>query len=180
MYSDYSSGSGDDPAITPVLSRAVRDLGRPGPPMRETSSTHGERPSRSYFQFVPWFAVGKALAAGVPVPLPSPDQFEERNVSEKVLIETVDATLTNGVRRQYALGVGGLAFAIKPTDASVYIDGIFVGSASDFGPDREPLLLKGGAYTLELRAEGFSVDTFPVYVTMGEVLPFSGTLVKIE
>lgn len=180
VYSDYvdPDSSGDVPGPA-VLSRAVRDLGGNSDRMRETSS-QAERPSSSYFRFVPWFAVGRSLTAGVPVALPSPDQFEERNVSENVLVETFDATLTKGVRRQYALGVGGLAFALTPADAAVYIDGFFVGSASDFGPDREPLLLKGGAYTLELRAEGFAADKFPVYVTMGEVLPFSGTLVKVE
>ena len=68
----------------------------------------------------------------------------------------------------------------KPADAAVYIDGYFVGSAYDFGPDREPLLLRSGPYTLELRAEGFVTDKFPVYVTMGEVLPFSGSLVKSD
>ena len=180
VYSDYvDSDSGGDVPGPAALSRAVRDLGRNSDRMRETSS-QSERQSSSYFRFVPWFAVGKALTAGVPVALPSPDQFEERNVSENVLIETVDATLTKGVRRQYALGVGGLAFAIKPADAAVYIDGVFVGSANDFAPDREPLLLKAGAYTLELRAEGFVVDKFTVYVTMGEVLPFSGSLVKVD
>lgn len=177
-YSDPGT-SGDDPAITPVLSRAARDLGRGSDRMRETSSPTERQPG-SYYRFTPWFAVGKALMAGVPVPLPSPDLFEERNVSDKVLLETQDATLVSGVRRQYALGVGGLAFALTPADAAVYIDGFFVGSANDFGPDREPLLLRAGSYTLELRASGFVVDTFPVYVTMGEVLPFSGSLVKVE
>ena len=185
MYEDSGAAyaasdfSGDDPASTPVLSGAVRDIGRSSDRMRDTSH-QAERQADSYFRFTPWFAVGKALMAGVPVALPSPDRFEERNVSEQVLLETQDASLMNGVRRQYALGVGGLAFAIKPADAAVYIDEVFVGSANDFGPDREPLLLKGGAYTLELRAEGFVADKFPVYVTMGEVLPFSGSLVKVE
>ena len=36
------------------------------------------------------------------------------------------------------------AFTIKPVDAAVYIDGKFVGSAEDFGADREPLLLQHG------------------------------------
>jgi hypothetical protein len=132
----------------------------------------------AYFRFEPWFNVSNTLVAGVPVPLPSPELFEERNVSERVLIETRDASTVSGVRRQYALGVGGLVFMIEPEDAAVYIDGKFVGSAYDFGPAREPLLLPQGAYTVELRAEGFLVEKFLLSVTMGEVLPLSGPMVR--
>jgi hypothetical protein len=179
VYSDSGSSVVDDAAVTPVLSRSIRDLTR-GDNDAPQMSSQPERQRSSYFRFVPWFTVGNALTAGVPVPLPSPETFEERNVSDKVLLETQDASLASGVRRTYALGVGGLAFAIKPADAAVYIDGYFVGSAYDFGSDREPLLLRSGSYTLELRAEGFVTDKFPVYVTMGEVLPFSGSLMKID
>jgi len=179
VYTDTDSGVAEDSAVAPTASSSLRDLARGSDAVRDRRS-QSERRSSSYFRFVPWFNVGNALTAGVPVPLPSPEMFDERNVSEKVLIETEDASRASGVRREYALGVGGLAFAIKPADAAVYIDGYFVGSAYDFGPDREPLLLRNGSYTLELRAEGFVIEKFPVYVTMGEVLPFSGSLVKSD
>lgn len=179
VYSEsYSTTVVDDVDATPATSRSIREVMHSGDPMRDVRS-HPDSRRASYLRFQPWFNAGNALVAGVPVPLPSPDMFDERNVSEKVLLETRDAGLDNGVRRQYALGVGGLAFILKPADASVFIDGKFVGSAYDFGPDKEPLLLQQGAYTLELRAEGFLIEKFPVYVTMGEVLPFSGEMVKI-
>ena len=178
VYSEYTTVV-DDGDVTPGPSRSIRQVMRSGEALGDVRSQPETRRA-SYFQFQPWFNVGNALVAGVPVLLPSPETFDERNVSENVLIETRDATLVSGVRRQYALGVGGLAFILKPADAAVYIDGKFVGSASDFGPEHEPLLLRQGAYTLELHAEGFMVEKFPVYVTMGEVLPFSGSMVKID
>ena len=179
VYSESYTTVVDDSDVTPVGSRSIRDAMRSGDALRDVRSQPDTRRA-SYFQFQPWFNVGNALVAGVPVLLPSPETFDERNVSENVLIETRDAALVSGVRRQYALGVGGLAFILKPAAAAVYIDGKFVGSAADFGPDQEPLLLQQGAYTLELHAEGFMVEKFPVYVTMGEVLPFSGSMVKVQ
>ena len=179
VYSESYTTVVDDSDVTPVASRSIREVMHSGDALRDVRSQPDTRRA-SYFQFQPWFNVGNALVAGVPVLLPSPETFDERNVSENVLVETRDAALVSGVRRQYALGVGGLAFILKPADAAVYIDGKFVGSANDFGPDREPLLLRQGGYTLELHAEGFMVEKFPVYVTMGEVLPFSGALVKVE
>ena len=181
VYADesYSTTVIDDVGAAPVASRSIRDVMRSGDALRDVRHQPETRRA-SYFRFEPWYDVGNALVAGVPVLLPSPETFEERNVSEHVLVETRDASLDSGVRRQYALGVGGLAFMLKPADASVYIDGKFVGSAYDFGPDQEPLLLQQGAYTLELRAEGFLIEKFPVYVTMGEVLPFSGSMVKVN
>jgi hypothetical protein len=169
----------DDLDVASAASPSIREVMHSGDPMRDVRTQPHTRRA-SYLRFQPWFNAGNALVAGVPVPLPSPETFDERNVSEKVLVETRDAALDSGVRRQYALGVGGLAFILKPADASVFIDGKFVGSADDFGPDQEPLLLQQGAYTLELRAEGFLIEKFPVYVTMGEVLPFSGSLVTVE
>jgi hypothetical protein len=179
VYSESYTTAVDDVDLAPAASRSIREVMDSGDPMRDVRSQPDTRRA-SYLRFQPWFNVGNALVAGVPVLLPSPEMFDERNVSEKVLVETRDAALVSGVRRQYALGVGGLAFLLKPADASVYIDGKFVGSAYDFGADQEPLLLQQGAYTLELRAEGFLNEKFPVYVTMGEVLPFSGAMVKID
>lgn len=177
----YSTTVVDDANVdvAPAASRSIREVMHSGDPMRDVRSQPETRRA-SYLRFQPWFNVGNALVAGVPVLLPSPETFDERNVSEKVLVETRDPALVSGVRRQYAPGVGGLAFILGPADASVYIDGKFVGSACDFGPDQEPLLLQQGGYTLELRAEGFLNEKFPVYVTMGEVLPFSGEMVKIQ
>jgi hypothetical protein len=86
--------------------------------------------------------------------------------------------LTGAPGREYATDVGGVAFGTAPTDASVYVDGVFVGSADDYAFDREPLLLKFGGYTIELRADGYLPERFPVYITMGEVIPFAGEMVE--
>ena len=131
---------------------------------------------RSYLRFVPWFSVGQGITAGVPVILPPPHTFDEGNVSSSVQSPASDE-LTGAPGREYAKDVGGVAFGTTPDDAAVYVDGVFVGSTGDYAFDREPLLLKFGGYTIELRADGYLSERFPVYVTMGEVIPFSGEMV---
>lgn len=136
-------------------------------------------PGNGYFTFRPWFPVGTALMAGVPVILPPPSTFDEGNISASV-VEGADARDDQDVQtpRTYAPGIGGVTFSIEPAEAAVYVDGVFVGSAGDYSAKHEPLLLKFGGYPVELRARGYLTERFTVYVTMGEVLPFSGSLVK--
>ena len=135
----------------------------------------------SHVPFSPWYTIVDGLMAGVPVPLPSPDTFTETNISASLteLRETGDVA-SRVATREYAKATGGLSFDIEPADAAVFVDGRFVGSVDDFAPDREPLLLRFGGYTVELRAEGYGTVRFPVSVSMGEVMPFKGTLPKIE
>jgi hypothetical protein len=126
--------------------------------------------------FLPWFQVGSGLMAGVPSALPAPDTFDEHNVSA-----SVSETLT-GIERTssaYAPGTGGVSFDLVPADAAVFVDGAFVGSAEDFAPGREPLLLRFGAYAFELRARGYRAEAFRLDVRMGEVLPIAGALEKM-
>jgi hypothetical protein len=135
---------------------------------------------RSYFTFSPWYNVDSAIVAGHPVPLPSPSTFAEGNISASVAEtrrETNGATDTISVL-EYAKDVGGVAFAVSPADAGVYVDGRFVGSVGDYSPQREPLLLRFGVYNIELRAQGYVTARFQAYVTVGEVVPFSGTMIN--
>jgi hypothetical protein len=137
---------------------------------------------RSYFTFSPWYNVDSAIVAGYPVPLPSPSTFSEGNISSTVAEtrrETNGTTDTVSVI-DYAKDVGGVAFAVSPADAGVYVDGRFVGSVGDYSPQREPLLLRFGVYNIELRARGYVTERIAAYVTAGEVVPFSGTLVKAQ
>jgi hypothetical protein len=154
---------------------------RPGPPSaaREDDDAAVEPAGsrRSYLRFVPWFSVGHGITAGVPVILPPPHTFDEGNVSSSVQSSVRDG-LTGAPGREYAKDVGGVAFGTAPDDAAIYVDGVFVGSTGDYAFDREPLLLKFGGYTIELRADGYLSERFPVYVTLGEVIPFSGKMVE--
>jgi hypothetical protein len=135
---------------------------------------------RSYFTFTPWYNVNINIVAGRPVPLPPPSAFAEGNISATVAEtrrETSGTTETVSVVG-YAKDVGGIAFAVTPADAGVYVDGRFVGSTSDYSPQREPLLLPFGVYSIELRAQGYVTERFQAYVTTGEVVPFSGAMSK--
>jgi hypothetical protein len=71
---------------------------------------------------------------------------------------------------------GGISLAISPDDASVIVDGVFVGTAADFSPENQPLTLVPGRHHIELQAEDLVPLAFDVDVQEGEVLPFNGTL----
>ena len=131
--------------------------------------------------FSPWYTVADGLMAGLPIPMPPADTFVERNISDSVAEPRTMANAAGSVApREYAKSIGGISFDIAPADVAVFVDGRFVGSVDDFAPDQEPLLLRFGGYTVELRADGYRTVRFLVSVSMGEVMPFKGTLSKIE
>ena len=71
---------------------------------------------------------------------------------------------------------GGLSFAITPNNAAVFVDGTYVGTVADFGPDSQPLGMIAGRHHIEIRAEGFRPMAFDADVVAGQVLPYQGTL----
>lgn len=70
-----------------------------------------------------------------------------------------------------AADAGGLVFAVRPPDASVVLDGVVQGKASDFSEERY-LKVEPGTHRLELRAPGYEPHVRDVYV--------SGSLLRIE
>lgn len=66
---------------------------------------------------------------------------------------------------------GGLTFAVHPPDASVVLDGVLQGKASDF-PEERYLRVEGGTHRLELRKPGYETYVRDVYV--------SGSLLRVE
>jgi hypothetical protein len=144
-----------------------------------TSSSVRTR-TRGYLTFSPWYSVGTNLQAGYPVLLPPPETFSEGNISSTVAqtTRTDDGSTASIAVVAYGKDVGGVAFMVQPADAAVYVDGRFVGSARDYSPEHEPLLLRFGVYTVELRAKGYATERFSAYVTLGEVVPFSGSMTK--
>lgn len=70
-----------------------------------------------------------------------------------------------------AADAGGLIFAVTPNDASVVLDGVVQGKASDFSGERY-LRVEPGTYRLELRKAGYETHVREVYV--------SGSLLRIE
>jgi hypothetical protein len=72
--------------------------------------------------------------------------------------------------------VGGVSFEIDPYDAEVYVDGDFVGYASDFGPEQMPLTLQAGRHHVDLSAAGYQDVSFDITVVSGQVIPYQGSL----
>jgi hypothetical protein len=75
---------------------------------------------------------------------------------------------------------GGLSFDMQPGDAAVFIDGVFIGAAADFGPEVPPLTLKTGLHHVELRADGYMPVAFDITVVPGQVIPYQGTMSAVR
>ena len=71
---------------------------------------------------------------------------------------------------------GGVSFEISPSDAEVFVDGSYVGTVDQFGPQSEPLQLTAGRHRIELRASGMQPMSFDANIVAGQVLPYRGTL----
>jgi hypothetical protein len=71
---------------------------------------------------------------------------------------------------------GGVSFEISPSDAQVFVDGDYVGTVDQFGPQTEPLQLSPGRHRIELRAQGMRPTAFDTTITAGQVIPYRGTL----
>jgi hypothetical protein len=74
---------------------------------------------------------------------------------------------------------GGVSFEVTPNDATVYVDGNFVGQAAQFDGSTQPLSLIAGSHRIELRAQGCEPLVFNVDVRPGQVIPYQGDLVPI-
>src|SRR5207244_853384 len=55
---------------------------------------------------------------------------------------------------------GGVSFEISPSAAAVFVDGAYVGTVDEFGPQTEPLRLTPGRHRIELRAQGMETMGF--------------------
>jgi hypothetical protein len=73
------------------------------------------------------------------------------------------------------ISYGGVSFLITPGDAAVYVDGTYVGLASDFY-GAQPLPLSPGVHRVELQAEGFAPMLLDLDVMPGHVIPYEGSL----
>jgi hypothetical protein len=71
---------------------------------------------------------------------------------------------------------GGLSFQITPANAGVLVDGVYVGTASQFTATTQPLTLTAGRHHVEMRAEGYEPLTFDVDVAPGQVMPYQGAM----
>jgi len=131
---------------------------------------HSYRFSRPYYSFSPWLSLGWGLWIGTPVPYP---WGYMGNYQPRVFGDYPDGT--NDVTADQA-SYGGASFDIQPSDADLFVDGEYVGTVGDFGPDSEPLTLAPGPHRIAIEHDGFRPMEWDVTVEPGQVIPYRGVL----
>jgi hypothetical protein len=135
---------------------------------------------RPYYTFRPRFHLGFGLLVGYPVAFPSyfypsvPYPYAYPSPDPNAYpysAEVYPAPGTAGVDTP-----GGLSFDISPADASVYVDGLYVGTADQFSPDQPPLTLAPGRHHVQIDGSGFESVAFDVDILPGQVIPYQGQL----
>ena len=150
--------------------------------------------SRPFFSFRPRFSLGFGLTIGYPVAFPYgyyyapydygygyPD-YPIYGMAEPVPTYP-DGTYYNNGDYGYednTSAYGGVTFDIQPANASVYIDGKFVGTVAEFSPEQPPMSLVLGRHHVDIRMQGYQTLSFDVTVVAGEVTPFQGTMQVIR
>lgn len=74
---------------------------------------------------------------------------------------------------------GGLRLKIKPSDATVYIDGYYVGVVDDYDGVFQKLSIEPGTHRVEIRAQGFETLSFDVRIEPGHTTTYRGELKKL-
>jgi hypothetical protein len=69
---------------------------------------------------------------------------------------------------------------VKPRDAKVYIDGIFVGTVDEFDGAFQKLKMGPGRHRVEVKADGFEAAEFDVLITPGQTVTYQGELKRIQ
>jgi hypothetical protein len=75
-----------------------------------------------------------------------------------------------------AVAYGGVSLDISPRDATVYVDGTYVGVADDFYDPSSPLSVRAGRHRIQVQAPGYQPLSFDVDVLPGQVIPYQGDL----
>jgi hypothetical protein len=144
----------------------------------------GPRFHRPYYTFRPRFSLNVGLWVGYPIAYPfydvpyvygapyaaaSPYPAYDGNVP-------YDSAPTYDASPAAAEQPGGLSFTITPVNAAVFVDGVYVGTADEFGPSAQPLGLAPGRHRIEIRADGFRTMAFDADVVAGQVMPYQAVL----
>jgi hypothetical protein len=74
---------------------------------------------------------------------------------------------------------GALRLKVKPANASVYVDGYYVGVVDDFDGIFQRLHLEAGPHRIEVRAPQYETLTFDVRITPDETTTYRGEMVKL-
>ena len=136
---------------------------------------------RPYYTFRPRVRLGFGIWVGYPVRYPHYAYGYPYPVYSYPYTPSYPYTYSNPVSIYSSpgtapAGYGGLSFDIRPPQASVYIDGRYVGLVSQFAPDQPPLWLAPGRHHVEIREPGFEIIAFDVDIAPGQVIPYHGDL----
>lgn len=74
---------------------------------------------------------------------------------------------------------GSLRLKVEPRDASVLVDGYYVGTVDDFDGVFQRLHVEAGPHRIELRAPGYEPLTFDVRLDPGRVVTYTGELKRL-
>jgi hypothetical protein len=75
---------------------------------------------------------------------------------------------------------GGLKLKVKPSDASVYVDGYYVGLVNDFDGAFQKLTIEPGAHRVEIRAPGYETLQIDVRIEPSHTSTYRGELKKLR
>jgi PEGA domain len=75
---------------------------------------------------------------------------------------------------------GSLRLKIKPRDASVFVDGYYVGLVDDFDGIFQKLNIEAGPHRVEIRAPGYETLSFEVRLVPDHTTTYTGELKKIQ
>jgi PEGA domain-containing protein len=124
--------------------------------------------SRPYV-FRPRFSIGFGIFAGYPVPYAYSYPYPVPVYGYGAPAGAVAVGPGSNV-------YGGVSLEITPSDASVYVDGNYVGLVRDFDGSAQPLTLAAGTHQIDIEARGFAPLRFDVGVQPGQVIPYRGDL----
>ena len=74
---------------------------------------------------------------------------------------------------------GAVRIKVKPRDASVYVDGYFVGKVDDFDGLLQKLHLSSGPHRIEIRAPQFESLSFEVLIDTDRTITYHGEMKKM-
>jgi hypothetical protein len=75
---------------------------------------------------------------------------------------------------------GAVRIRVKPREASVYVDGYYVGHVDDFDGVLQKLHLSEGPHRIELREPMYESLTFDVRIDTDQTITYRGEMRKIE
>jgi hypothetical protein len=131
--------------------------------------------SRPYYDFRPRLRIGFGLFVGFPVPFPAFYDYP---------YPYADAWPVYGyygpAPGPAEIGYGGVSLDVTPDDASVYVDGSYVGPVENFSPTSPPLTLAIGMHHVDVMAPGYQTLAFDVSIVPGQVIPYQGTLLPVR